>query len=418
MIKKYSSFPCSAPWDGAFIYGNGDVYPCCRLFEEDKLLLGNLNDNTFEEVLNSESAWKLREAWVTGEGLEEYPCDKCFKEWSHYCQTYFREDVEKNYFEKSYKVENGSLNRIRFEPFKPKRLEFQISQDCMLDCNFCHRNEVPKGKEGIKSVKYLDADQLIEIAEYVDKDNTEGCTVFTHGNAEPLMHPEREKIFTTLGQKAMLYTNITTNAVALTKSFVDKIVKLPSPPTVHVSIYGPDRETYKKVTGRDALNKVLDNVHYLLEQRSLFDTKRVMSVTMAIVITPENEPKLHDFLDMCSNMFLKFSDDLTICFNDVGFNKRSKISILADMERTLHPSMVRGFWKVEAIKAEHEFDLLTLDNNFNKEFLMNLHPDKNELKMVIRERIEACLFYSRNEEEKAKYQNIKVQFQANQELFN
>ena len=416
-MKKYDSFPCSAPWDGAFIYGNGDVYPCCRLFEEDKLLYGNLNDNSMEEILNSESAWKLREAWVTGEGLEEYPCDKCFKEWSHYCQTYFREDVEKEYFEKSYRYEQGELKRFRFKPFQPKRLEFQISQNCMLDCHFCHRNEVPKGKESIKSYKYIDADQLIDIVNYVDEGNEHGCTVFTHGNAEPLMHPDKEKIYVTLGQKEKLYTNITTNAVALTKTFVDKIVKLPSPPTVHVSIYGPDKETYKKVTGRDALNKVLENVHYLLEQRSIFDERKIMSVTMAIVITPEHEPKLHDFLEMCSNMFLKFSDDLTICFNDVGFNKRSKISILADMERTLHPSMVKGFWKVEAIKSVHEFDLLALKGNFNSEYLNNLHHDKDELKMVIRERLEACIFYSREEKERHAYEVIKKEFKDNANLF-
>ncbi|MBS1122694.1 MAG: Radical domain protein [Deltaproteobacteria bacterium] len=49
---------CYEPWSRAFIGSNGDVRPCCRAPED--IVMGNLNDQPFDEIWNGEKYQDLR----------------------------------------------------------------------------------------------------------------------------------------------------------------------------------------------------------------------------------------------------------------------------------------------------------------------------------------------------------------------
>ena len=68
--------PCTGPFKYKFIAANGDVTVCC-LDTEKQLVIGNIKENTLEEIWDSEKAHDIRLAHITGD-LSKYPvCQKC-----------------------------------------------------------------------------------------------------------------------------------------------------------------------------------------------------------------------------------------------------------------------------------------------------------------------------------------------------
>jgi radical SAM protein with 4Fe4S-binding SPASM domain len=67
---------CQALWKQLVIHWNGDVVPCCTDIE-GKLHLGNLREQTLEEVWNGEPMRDLRRAHTEGRRKGLYPCDGC-----------------------------------------------------------------------------------------------------------------------------------------------------------------------------------------------------------------------------------------------------------------------------------------------------------------------------------------------------
>jgi radical SAM protein with 4Fe4S-binding SPASM domain len=66
---------CFDPWSNVIIRVDGTVVPCCTDFNGE-LTLGNINENTLEEIWNGEPAQSLRRAHLTGVNLPEI-CRQC-----------------------------------------------------------------------------------------------------------------------------------------------------------------------------------------------------------------------------------------------------------------------------------------------------------------------------------------------------
>ena len=64
---------CTAPWTSAFIRFDGRVRPCC--FSEAESSLGDLREQTFEEIWNGEGYRNLRRQILAGKVPEM--CQGC-----------------------------------------------------------------------------------------------------------------------------------------------------------------------------------------------------------------------------------------------------------------------------------------------------------------------------------------------------
>jgi radical SAM protein with 4Fe4S-binding SPASM domain len=69
-----NKFYCAAPWRGLHINPRGDVKTCCA---GDPNMLGNLNDQTIEQILNGPELTQIRETMSRGE-THAY-CSNCVK---------------------------------------------------------------------------------------------------------------------------------------------------------------------------------------------------------------------------------------------------------------------------------------------------------------------------------------------------
>jgi radical SAM protein with 4Fe4S-binding SPASM domain len=53
--------PCDWPWSGVYVTHAGKVQPCCMVMGEDRLVLGDLSDGSFEDVWNGPTYQAFRE---------------------------------------------------------------------------------------------------------------------------------------------------------------------------------------------------------------------------------------------------------------------------------------------------------------------------------------------------------------------
>lgn len=91
-------YPCIAPWYSTSIRSNGDVLACYAFnwhkTEKDSMVIGNINDQTLQEIYASEKMQSFREAHLNQE-LESNPvCQKCDL-WSAYTNVW---EVDGNSF--------------------------------------------------------------------------------------------------------------------------------------------------------------------------------------------------------------------------------------------------------------------------------------------------------------------------------
>lgn len=90
--SKRRDFPCYEPTYFVGVDYTGDVMPCCNLRHDVKehkpFILGNLNKNSLEEILNSNKAIWFRKAVASGK-QKYFPsvCKECLKEEGRYTRN-------------------------------------------------------------------------------------------------------------------------------------------------------------------------------------------------------------------------------------------------------------------------------------------------------------------------------------------
>jgi radical SAM protein with 4Fe4S-binding SPASM domain len=74
---KYSrQRKCNWPWKSAYISSNGDVVPCCILADSDTVKMGNVFEQDFKDIWNSEAYQTLRKQ-IRDHDLPHF-CTNCY----------------------------------------------------------------------------------------------------------------------------------------------------------------------------------------------------------------------------------------------------------------------------------------------------------------------------------------------------
>ncbi len=76
LADGYDLYPCSYLWTRLVVFWNGDVTLCCRDYN-CSLKLGNINDNSVEEIWMGERMQELRRAHAEGRRREVDVCKHC-----------------------------------------------------------------------------------------------------------------------------------------------------------------------------------------------------------------------------------------------------------------------------------------------------------------------------------------------------
>ena len=73
--SHYENQYCEYPWLSLTVMADGNVVPCTQI-SNNELVLGNVNEQSLEEIWNGENYKKLREMHVTGKFPKDHKCSK------------------------------------------------------------------------------------------------------------------------------------------------------------------------------------------------------------------------------------------------------------------------------------------------------------------------------------------------------
>lgn len=76
-LSHYSKQYCEYPWISCSVMSDGNVVPCTQI-SNNELVLGNIKENTLEEIWNSEKYEELRKMHISGKFPKGHKCnEKC-----------------------------------------------------------------------------------------------------------------------------------------------------------------------------------------------------------------------------------------------------------------------------------------------------------------------------------------------------
>ena len=135
-MKKYSKLYnskvfCMMPWVHTHIWPNGNAFPCCM--SDSDIEYGNLNDNSLEEIWNSEKYKKLRKNMLNEKESPE--CTRCYEMEKSNIWT-LRKNTNKYYISHWDRVEttqdDGSVEEVNMG-----YMDIRVSNICNFRCRTC-----------------------------------------------------------------------------------------------------------------------------------------------------------------------------------------------------------------------------------------------------------------------------------------
>ncbi len=126
---------CTAPWVHLHAWTNGNVYPCCFAVSNEDTVLGNLQEQSVEDVLNSTRFRDIRAAMLLGE--EVTACTKCYDMEAAGFHS-MRQDFNHTYPDHEEIISKTYANgHLPIHDWKLKYWDVRISNLCNMKCRTC-----------------------------------------------------------------------------------------------------------------------------------------------------------------------------------------------------------------------------------------------------------------------------------------
>ncbi|MCR5689249.1 MAG: radical SAM protein [Clostridiales bacterium] len=129
---------------------------------------------------------------------------------------------------------------------------FELTSGCNFNCRMCYIHD---RAANARKKNELTADEWLSVG----KQAADSGTVFVLlTGGEPLIRPDFGKIYTGLRQLGLMIS-VNTNGSLITGKTAELFENNP-PMRLNVSLYGDDRDTYRRLCGADAFYAVLSNI--------------------------------------------------------------------------------------------------------------------------------------------------------------
>lgn len=210
MITSSPTF-CSAPWTSLNIDQTGRVTPCMHCFDPS---LGNIKNNTIQEVIHGEKFQELKQTMARGE-------------WHRVCNWCQRlEETTGVSGRTQRKVSQETLDAINanFDYFNLEHIVINWSNLCNLSCTYCNPDTSTAWQSALKIpiTHYKNEHQdLIELA----KTNGHSVEGLTLGGGEPLLQKGLAEFLSYLNPEKVNVTVTTNLSVDLTNNSVYQTLK-------------------------------------------------------------------------------------------------------------------------------------------------------------------------------------------------
>ena len=195
-----SNFYCAAPWRGLHINPRGDVKTCCA---GNPNMLGNLNDQNIEEVLQGPKLQEIRRS--LRQGIAHEYCSNC---------------VNAEKFGNSERDWHNTINHD-FDSTQasdtehiPTLIDVRWNTTCNLSCNYCNPLASSKWAQ-LKNIPFKSGTRPYyeQVCDYINQYRPHIREVALVGG-EPLLLPENERLLDVIPEDCLV-TVITNMSVTL-----------------------------------------------------------------------------------------------------------------------------------------------------------------------------------------------------------
>jgi radical SAM protein with 4Fe4S-binding SPASM domain len=206
---------CALPWTHLNFEPQGKVTPCC-LTAHHRYFAGDLNDNTIEEIWNSQNMKTLRKQMIRGE--EPEICSKCFDS-----ERVTNTSARLNYNDMFEDVLNeipeitddtGFCNKMELQYW-----DFRFSNLCNMKCRSCGPISSSAWVQDAKKLGWLSEQDKVSYIETVDntpnidflKDQSKHVKKIYFAGGEPLLMKEHWAIMDYLVENKRFDVNLSYN---------------------------------------------------------------------------------------------------------------------------------------------------------------------------------------------------------------
>jgi len=271
-------------------------------------------------------------------------------------------------------------------------LRISITDRCNLRCFYCMPEDGLDLKEHSEIMSYEEIYKVTKIASQL------GITKVRITGGEPLARLNSEELIKMINSiDGIEEITMTTNGVSFAEKA--KILKENGLSRVNISLDTLDRKQYKKITGKDKLDKVMESINKAKE----LDLNPVKVNT--VLIKGYNDDQLKDFINFMDqqDIVLRFIEYMPI---GNGKNNDNHISLKEiknklEEEYTLKPVDVKGNGPA------HYFKIAGLAGKlgFISPFTHNICDNCNRLRLTSEGNLRSCLL---KEEETSLYSNNEL----------
>ena len=197
---------CVKPFNSIFLGPDGGIRPCCSLQGD----LGNLNEQTIEEILNGPISTSIRESFTRYEWPKE--CSLCER----------LKLIGPGLGELKYDdVEHEKIMSVGAEYFKLRSMDLRWTNLCNLACNYCmpYFSSRWAQVEG-KKINFLQKDNVQSLMKYIELNIDDISDIMMLGG-EPLLQKENVQLLDIIAGRDIgvnILTNLTNplneNAIA------------------------------------------------------------------------------------------------------------------------------------------------------------------------------------------------------------
>ena len=192
-----SNFYCAAPWRGLHINPRGDVKTCCA---GNPNMLGNLNSQSIEQILNSKLMTEIRTS--LSQGQAHAYCSNCVR------AERFGADSERQWHNSV--NPDFDYNTAGKEYHYPVIVDVRWNTTCNFSCNYCDPSASSKWAQ-LKQVPFKSGTRPYyeQVCDFLQQYHNHIHEVALVGG-EPLLLPENERLLDVIPDTAIvtLITNL------------------------------------------------------------------------------------------------------------------------------------------------------------------------------------------------------------------
>lgn len=280
---KYSRYFCAQPFTNAAIDANGEVSLCCAAFLNKRA--GNVLENTFPEVWNSESAQELRRSILDGDYTYCIAARCPFLQGEVLLQT--KEEIQDPMLRT---VIDGHQTTLETGP---RELHAAYDTTCNLACPYCRSDYIVlKGEEFSKSERIHQ--RVVEGALPITN------TLIVSSQGDPFASKLYSRILREFDAARFpaLRLRMTTNGILFTPENWESIRASHSAlEHIHVSVNGASKKSFEANQRGASWEKLLENLAFIQAHcRDNGGKKRF--VTLSFIVQQNNYREMPEFVRM------------------------------------------------------------------------------------------------------------------------